>query len=83
MTASRAWLARYKAEWRPHTEKTPGGLTPGQHDVLLAFRTYIPRAGDPPKPSLDDLADVASCSVKTAQRALAAARQLGLLGKPE
>jgi hypothetical protein len=80
MTASRAWIARYKAAWRPHVDKRPEGLTPGQHDVLLAVRTYIPMADGAVQPSLDDLADVASCSVKTAQRALVAARRLGLLG---
>jgi Helix-turn-helix domain len=55
-----------------------GNLTRGFRDVLLTLATYRGHGGIA-WPSHETLADRARCCVRTVQRALAAARELGLV----
>ena len=70
------WTARVWKEFHA------GNLTRAFRDVLLTLRTYRGRGGSI-HPSHETLADRANCHPSTAQRALHAARDLGLVGWTE
>jgi DNA-binding transcriptional MocR family regulator len=72
LNSSDPWFGRVLLEHRA------GNLTPGQKDCLHFLRTFRGRGGRI-YPSHETLADRAGHSVSTVQRALQAARALGLV----
>jgi hypothetical protein len=70
------WTARVWSEFHA------GNLTRAWRDVLLTLRTYRGRGGSI-HPSHETLANRAGCHPSTVQRALQAARDLGLVGWTE
>jgi hypothetical protein len=76
-----AWKARYRHEWLTHGlfASTGGHCLSFRHArVLLALRTYKPKASQPAKPTQAMLAEVAGCSAHTVFRALTVFKARGL-----
>jgi hypothetical protein len=82
MPTDQAWTARYKETQRLAGREWGFALSPIYRDVILALNTYEPPPDGSATPSEMDLAEVAFCSIRTVQRALKKAKQLGLLGGP-